>query len=163
MKKFLCLFVFMFSLFSVHAQSQDTREGMQMLVQRIDSLEHELSYLKLTYAVNTLNSDIAVFANEVYAKSIAIRLDIYSRNFDSKLGDSYQQYYESCQHKKQSISELIEVRKISFTLSVMTHPYSENELDMLKASYGVVDHGYDALEGSMDLLKLTIDEYNKFL
>ena len=45
----------------------------------------------------------------------------------------------------------------------MTHPYSENELDMLKASYGVVDHGYDALEGSMDLLKLTIDEYNKFL
>lgn len=34
-----------------------------------------------------------MFANEVDTKSIEIRLDLYNRNFNYKLGDSYKQYY----------------------------------------------------------------------
>ena len=159
MNKFLCLLVFMLSCISVHAQSQDSQEEMQTLVHRVDSLEHELSYLKLTYELNTLNSDITIFANEVYTKYIAIKLDLYNRNFSSKLGDSYQRYYESCQSKKQQISELIEAKKIWFTFKIITYPYSENELNTLKASYNVIDKAYDSLEISMDLLKIIIDAY----
>ena len=86
MNKFLCSLVFVLSFSSVHAQSNDSQKEIQTLVQRVDSLEHELSYLKLTYELNTLNSDITMFANEVYTKSIAIQLDLYNRNFNSKLG-----------------------------------------------------------------------------
>ena len=82
MNKFLCSLVFVLSFSSVHAQSNDSQKEIQTLVQRVDSLEHELSYLKLTYELNTLNSDITMFANEVYTKSIAIQLDLYNRNFN---------------------------------------------------------------------------------
>ena len=116
MNKFLCSLVFVLSFSSVHAQSNDSQKEIQTLVQRVDSLEHELSYLKLTYELNTLNSDITMFANEVYTKSIAIQLDLYNRNFNSKLGDAYQQYYETCQRKKQSISELIEAKKTLYLI-----------------------------------------------
>lgn len=131
----------------------------QALVQRVDSLEHELSYLKLTYELYTLNSDITMFANKVYTKSVSIRLDLYNRNFNSKLGNAYQQYYESCLGKQQSILNLIEAREKSFALKVIIYPYTESELDVLMASYNVIDDAYGTLEQSMNMLKITIDAY----
>ena len=124
MNKIFCSLVFALCIFSVHAQSlSDSREKIQLLAQKVDSLEHELSYLKLTYELNTLNSDITMFANEVYTRSIAIQLDLYNRNFNSTLGDSYQQYYEACKSKKQAMSELVEAKKTLFTFKVITFPY----------------------------------------
>lgn len=155
--------MFVLSFSSVHAQSDDSQKEIQTLIQRVDSLEHELSYLRLTYELNTLNSDITMFANEVYTKSIAIQLDLYNRNFRSKLGDSYQRYYESCKRKKQSISELIEAKKMFFTIKVITYPYSESELNTLKASYNVINDAYDSLGKSMGLLEIVIGTYNEFL
>ena len=141
MNKFLCSLVFVLSFSSVYAQSNDSQKEIQTLVQRVDSLEHELSYLRLTYELNTL----------------------YNRNFNSKLGDAYQQYYETCQRKKQSISELIEAKKTLYLIKVITYPYSESELKTLKASYNVINDAYGSLGKSMELLKIVIDTYNEFL
>ena len=98
MKKILFVLVFVLFAISIRAQSQDQlpqdqQVELQSLIQKVDSLEHELSYIKLTYELYTLNSDIKMFANEAYTKSIAIQLNLYNRNFDSKLGKSYQQEY----------------------------------------------------------------------
>lgn len=166
MKNMLLLFLFVLSFFFSQVQAQNVQNSqvaMVSLVQRVDSLEHELSYLKLTYELYTLNSDIKMFANEVDTKSIEIRLDLYNRNFNYKLGDSYKQYYESCQHHQQSIFRLIEARKKFFALKVMTYPYSESELNTLMASYNVVNEAYDILDRSMKKLKIIIDAYNELM
>lgn len=161
MSKFLCSVLFVLSFLSINAQSQNLQDEMQSLVQRVDSLEHELSYQKVNYELYTLNSDISMFANEVYTKSIAITLEIYNRNFNYRLGDSYKQYYEACLRKKKSFSELIEAKKTFFALKVITSSYSESELNALMASYNLINDGYNALDSSMNLLKITIDAYNE--
>lgn len=125
MKIFLFLIVFILSLISIQAQSQNplpqnSQVDMQTLVHRVDSLEHELSYLKLTYELNELNSDIIMFANEVEIQYITLQLKYYNRNFDYKLGESYQQYYESCQGRKQVINGLIEAKKILVPLEIIS-------------------------------------------
>jgi len=163
MRKFLFFLVCGLFSISIQAQSQNSQMEVHALVHRVDSLEHELSYLKLTYELYTLNSDITMFANEVYTKSIAIQLNLYNRNFNSKLGQSYQQYYESCLHKKQSIYGLIEAKKKFFTLKVITYPYTESEQDTLMASYNVIDDAFDTLEHSMSMLKITIDAYKELM
>ena len=164
MKKiFYTLLVLVLSIFSVNAQSQNSQEKMQTLVQRVDSLEHELSYLKLTYELNTLNSDMKLFLNEINIKSLEIQLNLYNRNFNSQLGYAYQRYYKSCQEKKQSISELIEAKKTFFILKVITYPFSESEMNTLKASYNVIDNAYELIGSSMKLLKFVVDAYNKSL
>lgn len=162
-KLFLCPLVLVLSIFSVNAQSQDSQEEMQTLVQRVDSLEHELSYLKLTYELSTLNSDMTLFSNAMDIKSLEIQLNLYNRNFNSQLGYAYQRYYKSCQDKKQSISELIEAKKTFFVLKVITYPFSGSEMNTLKASYNVIDNAYESIGNSMDLLKIVIDAYNKSL
>lgn len=164
MKKiFYTFLVLVLSIFSVNAQSQNSQEKMQTLVQRVDSLEHELSYLKLTYELSTLSSDMTLFSNEIHSKSLEIQLYIYNRNFNSQLGNAYQQYYKSCQEKKQSISELIEAEKTFFVLKVITYPFSESEMNALKAKYKVIDKAYDSLSKSMELFKIVMDAYNESL
>ena len=77
MKKIFCtLLVLVLSIFSVNAQSQNSQEKMQTLVQRVDSLEHELSYLNLTYELSTLNSDMTLFSNAIDIKSLEIQLNL---------------------------------------------------------------------------------------
>lgn len=160
---FYALLVLVLSIFSVNAQSQNSQEKMQTLVQRVDSLEHELSYLKLTYELSTLNSDMTLFSNEINIRSLEIQLNLYNRNFNSQLGYAYKRYYKSCQEKKQSISELIEAKKTFFVLKVITYPFSESEMNTLKASYDVIDNAYESIGKSMELLKIVMDTYNESL
>lgn len=61
MRTVLSFLVSVLSFISIQAQSQNSQMEMQALVHRVDSLEHELSYLKLTYELYTLNSDIIMF------------------------------------------------------------------------------------------------------
>lgn len=160
-KLFLCLFILLSSL-SSYSQTQNIDAKLDSLVQRVDSLEHELSYLKLSYELASLNSDVTMFANEVDTKAIAIQLDLYNRNFDSRLASAYRRYYESCENKMQSFSELIEAKKTFFAVKVFTYPYSESELKTLLASYNVINNAYETLQRSMELLDLTIKEYRKY-
>ena len=162
MGRFFCC-VLMFFLFSCPVQSQDLRKEMQTLVQRVDSLEHALSYRSLTYELKTLTDDIQMFISEIYIQSIEIRLNLYNRVLNTQLGDVYQQYYESCQSKKEAIYELVETKNIFFTLKIISDPYSESELNMLKVSCDVMNKAYESLEQSMGLLKTALDAYKEML
>lgn len=163
MEKILCLIVFMLSCFTIHAQSQNQQEEIKALVQRVDSLEHELSYLKLSYDLNALNTDISMFINELNIKSIDIQMNIVNREFYHAYSDLFQKYYEAVEGKKQSMSGYIEVTKRYYFMNIMTNPYSKIELDALNAKYDVIVEAYESLENSMDMLKLIIDKYNAHL
>lgn len=46
------------------------------LTQRVDSLEHELSYIKLSYELYTLNNDLSIFNNDIGVRTNAIQINI---------------------------------------------------------------------------------------
>ena len=166
MKNMLLLFLFVLSFFFSQVQAQNVQNSqvaMVSLVQRVDSLEHELSYLKLIYELETLNSDITIFYNEVYTKAIEVKLYLYNKNFDRKLGESYHQTYDSYLDKMQAFSKLIEMKKKLFMLELVTYPYTERESNTLVSNYNIIDKAFAVLQNSMDLLKLTIDTYEEFM
>lgn len=163
MKKLLFLCLFALTFCSGFAQSQKPQENDQALVQRIDSLEHELSYLKLSYDLYTLNSDMKMAASEIYAKYLVVREDINHRIFDKELGNAYKRYYKICEGQRESFDRLIKAKKNYFAIKVATYPYSENEMGVLKASYDLIDNAYDSLESSIELLKMALDTYYKFI
>lgn len=145
----------------VKAQSNNEQTNIESLTQRVDSLEHELSYLKLIYELNSLNSDISMFSNDVQINAANIKLNMNSRNFDYKIGNAYLQLYESYQDKMESLQELIKKKKEFFALKVITYPFTDRELGVLMASYNTIDSAYKQLESSMKLLKLNVDFYRK--
>ncbi len=161
MNKFLCSIVFVLSFFSVHTQAQDSQEEMKRLVQRVDSLEHALSYLKLTYELSTLNSGITMQSSDIRDQCIDIQLKLYTRNIDSELYDSYVGLYNAYQFHKKSLYERFEVQKKYLLLVVAT--YSEIEQNVLLASYNTINSSCDVLEKSMKMFKLLIDSYKEEL
>ena len=160
MSKIMCFLVFAISFFSVHAQDQQIGDVSLASMGKVDSLEHELAFFRLDYDMKTLIYDITMFADEVSTKSLDVELKIYTQNFDYRLRDSYSQYYVSCQNKKLSMSKLVEKKKIYFYAKVTTYPYTDRELEVLMASYQVIDAAWESLERSMDLLKLVTDHYD---
>lgn len=104
-----------------------------------------------------------MFTNEVRINSIELKLEIYNKDFDYRIYDSYKRVYESYLDRKKSFGKLIDAKKRLVILKVKTHPYSESELKALRASYNVIDSAYDTLESTMDLLKNTIDAYKKLM
>lgn len=163
MDKFLYSLVFIFCSFSINVKSQDSIGQIQTLVQRVDSLEHELSYLKLIYELKTLNSDMAILKHEVDIKSNTIQLFIYDKNFDARLYETFQRYYESCQKQKEAYFELIGSMKDSFAIKVVAYHFTERELNILMLNYEIISQTYDLLEPSMNTLKLIIEMYGKSL
>lgn len=163
MNKFLCTIVFVISFFSLQAQTQDSKDEMQVLVQRVDSLEHELSYLRLSYELQTLVYDMSLFSNELYDKCLAIQLYMYDRNFDYEIYNMYERYYEAAKIKKQSISELVEVKKVLLSVMIVTRNYSETEKNMLIKFNEVINSAYNTLEATMNTFKSNIDMYKGYI
>lgn len=163
MNKLVTSLVFMLSVFIANAQPQNQQTEINTLAQKVDSLEHELSYLNLNYELSMLKLSLNTSTNEMYAKTIAIQLDLYNRNFNSNLGDGYKNYYDACVYQKESFDDLLETKKKYFALKIMTYPYTENELKVLKASYLTVGTAYDTFKQTLDLLKISIDMYRELM
>lgn len=163
MSKFFCTLACALSFLLLNAQTQNSQDDMQSLVQKVNSLEHELTFFKTLYNLNKINNDITMFANDVYTTSIAIQLDILNKNFNYQLANTYKENYESCLYKMQSYSKLIEVQKESTKFNIMTFPYSESEQELLMSNYNLIDYGFNALENVMKLFKSALDAYKLHL
>ncbi len=153
------LFLLFFFASSAKAQSQDNQQQVQALVQKVDSLAHELSYLKLTYEINTLNSDLISFKNEVYTTALEVQINLYTRNYNRSLGRAYRDNYKSCENRRKSFDELIKAKKKMFALMIYTQEYTTNEINVLISSYELIGDILDSLDSSMSLLKNMTDTY----
>lgn len=147
--------------FSMVAPADSTKEIS--LIQRIDSLEHELSYVKLSYELYTLNNDLAVLKNDINITTNNIQIDIYRQNFNYRLYKAYKDNYELNKEKLLLLQELIENKKTYLWHKITIYPYSENEKNLLLSSYMLIDNGYSALESSLKLMKVCLDIYKESL
>lgn len=163
MNKILFSLVFVLFSFPTYVYAQNSQEDLRALIQKVDSLEHELSYLKLNYDLKTLNNDITALTNEVMLKCTEVKIDIYHRNFDSQYVDMHKGYYEMYQRQKGATLANIESTKKLFHLKVLICPYSKEELDVLNAYYDRIDVAYDGLELAIDYFKALTDGYAKNL
>ena len=141
----------------------DNTKELKALVQRVDSLEHELSFLKLSYDMNKLNSDLNMFINELNNTSNDLKLSIYTRNCDYDVYEAYKKNYESVLDKMAAFERLIESSKFNFELRILKYPYSENEMKLLKASYNIIDYSYTSLKAAKDLYKVALETYRDAL
>ena len=163
MKKYVIIVIFLMSCFSVGAQSQNSQSIVNDLIEKVDSLEHELSYLKLSYEISMFNSDLRIFRSEVNHKAYEIQSNMLNKIFDDELYEAYSKFYNGCLQQQEALMEAREVKKLYFTLKIMTSPFNESEFNILMASYNMIDNEFDTLKTTMDYLKKHIEVYKKYL
>ena len=95
MKKIFCLLLFVVSFTAVMAQSKNQQEEKPTLEQRVDSLQHELAFLKAKYELAQLNSQMQMYSYGFDIKVNAINIDRARKIFESRLATAFQSDYES--------------------------------------------------------------------
>lgn len=132
-----------------------------MLTQRVDSLEHELAYLKLSYELSTFHLDLSMFVNDVYNNLMEIKQELYNGSYDTKWYKMYQENYDNQKSKLETFSGLVELHKTSFAVNVRKSNFTENELNAMMIRWKLIDVAYESLVNYMDLFKRSIDAYRE--
>lgn len=130
-----------------------------ILVQRIDSLEKELSYVKLQNELNALKIELQVNVNNLDIRSNSILLNVNSKTFLRMLYNAYKENYESSEELVQSFQPNVDLNKMNCYLHILKFNYSEKQKSVLEATIKVIDNSYSKLKSSLDYYKTCLDMY----
>ena len=161
MKKIFCLLLFVVSFIAVMAQSKKQQEEKPALEQRVDSLQHELAFLKAKYELEQLNSQMQMYSYGIDIKVNAINIDRARKIFESRLATAFQSDYESFKGLTNALKERVDSTKLFIVLQLMKYSFSDSEVQALKYQINILDLSLDALEKHLDLYKISLDEYKK--
>lgn len=161
MKNIFCLLLFVVSFTAVMAQSKKQQEEKPALEQRVDSLQHELAFLKAKYELEQLNSQMQMYSYGIDIKVNAINIDRARKIFESRLATAFQSDYESFKGLTNALKERVDSTKLFTVLRLMKYSFSDSEVQALKYQINILDLSLDALEKHLDLYKISLDEYKK--
>ena len=161
MKKIFCLLLFVVPFTAVMAQSKNQQEEKPALEQRVDSLQHELAFLKAKYELDQLNTEIKINACDINTRTNSIEINMTFKNYNIALGRAYQSNYEATEELAEKIKERADSLKLLIVLQLMKYSFSDSETELLKSDIKTLDLGLNSLDKSLDLYKMTINEYKK--
>ncbi len=146
-----------------NAQTDSRQSEIDALANKVDSLEHVVSYMNLSSELYSLINEMSILKNDIQNSYIEIKLDIFNKNFDRRLGNVRNQLYDAVEYRKKSLLNKIEIVKAYYTLRIINYPYSEVELRILNAAYDAISTGLESLETTIESLKTAIDIYNELM
>lgn len=157
-KIIVALVVFALSSFAFEIKAQGQKMDIASLTQRIDSLEHEVEFLKVDKQLRSLYTSIYMLNIDAYIMSISIQLDL-NNSFDYELCESYKCTYQSFQRKKDTLSNCVDIEKTYLDLMCLKAQFNEIELEELMIEMDSIYQAKGLLENSMERLKVVIDAY----
>lgn len=163
MKQFLLFCAIVLSFLSAQAQTQPTNTDIQKLIQRVDSLEKELTYFKLTTGLAQTNSDINIKVNNITITTNEIEAHIYRKDFDRRFYDMYLELYYANINNLNSTKELIEVRKQEAFLRIIVGNFNDSETSLIRKHIDAIESSLECLEIANKRLKAVLEIYHNFL
>ena len=162
MNKILLFILLVLSALCANAQSQSQQAVETALVNKVDSLEHELSYLRVEYEMQTFLADIKILSNNIQITANEIQISIWSRNFNKRVANVYSEKYDVLLTQVQKYSELAVVKKDYVKAMVTKHNFSVIEVRTLKQMYDLVDLTIAELGSALNLYKISTDAYSDY-
>lgn len=162
MKRLALFITLFFSIFFLGKAQTPTQTEVDSLSAKVNTLAHNLDYLKLTYELNILRSELNIAASEANIKSLEMKQDIYhSSKFDIDLYNSYRDWNQSAIEQKESYSRLIEAKKRLVAISLLTGDFTEDESDLLIQTCGVIDNAYNSYEAALSMVQKILDVWKR--
>lgn len=162
MKKLFVTLALILSFFSINAQSPE-QEEIKTLTQRVDSLEHELTFLQLKYELSELINEMSFFEGSVNRASLTLQIYCAQNNYDFDLYESIKGNYLASKERFDSFPESIDILKEYVAFINTTHSLSENEKGLLISKCNTLDTELRLVESSLTVYKNVLELYKKGL
>lgn len=162
MKKILLLLVFGLFLLSSQAQTQTQLENqVNQLQQKVDSLDHELSYLQLSFKLESFKTELTLFSHDLSILVLEIKANSYNGKLSYSTGELYKENYELQLLKKKAFDNYLKSIKGFFAEKIMSNSYTQTELEALFSDLNVIEKSFDSLDYALKLLKATLKDYTR--
>lgn len=156
----LLLLIFGLSVYAQQAECiQECRNDIQQLVQKVDSLEHQLTYLNLCYELDILHLNIQDSTNEIYSHSQSLQMNVVAHYYRKKELDSKTEYYQSFKYNYIKKQELFDALKEFYMVSKIANKFSDSEIRLLNMRIQLIENDFDVLKSNMYLFKTAIEGY----
>lgn len=153
-----------FSIFPLKIFAEnDNHSKLDSLNSQIEILSHDLDYLRLTYEIYALNTDLKILTMEIGNQIKDIKMSIYHRDFDWKMYKQYKELYNAYQKNLISTKELIAAKQQYFLVKALSSNLTENEKSLLSRSHGMTEGIYNQAELSIEMMKSALDIYYKYM
>lgn len=145
------------------AQSQilviDSLKESSTLINRVESLEHELSYLKLSYELDKLAMDIQFCQLDISKSVTDIRYYLSQKFFKRKLASALEEGYEVSKTSVQSLIDRAYLMESRIENDSNLYSYEESEKMQLTVKLTYIKLLMKSFEPSLNKYESIVDYY----
>lgn len=158
MKKLLLLLICILCWQNLNAQV--TQREYNVLVNKVDSLEHELALVQICMELSNFDSEVRLFISQLRLETLEINQLTLAKTFDKKLSNLYNRSVTSSYTKLQSY--IIKYKALSISVDKYKQTLNLNELDKRKLDMDLecISQAFDLLEHSFNIFKSVVSDYN---
>lgn len=139
----------------------NTDSKIEELSVQVDSLNHQINYLQMSFEAYVLNTDLKIFIQNVKSEIEDMKMRIYHRNCDRDMYGKYNRLYDAFRDNLEATKGLIEVKQRLCHAMMITGEWSEEENSVLTKSFNITKGLYKQAELLLDMMKDYIDLYRK--
>ena len=167
MKKLLLLIVFIGSVFNAYAdgielpQLQSASITIDSLSAKLEKLQHDYDYMYCDYEAYKLNKDLTDLAHSIDISANGILINVYNSRYDRDLYEVYSENYEASCELLETLKGKIETIKTMVFLKILTSGFTDGEIEMLNASFGVINNTVNKVQKSLDYYDVVLKSYRR--
>ena len=145
---------------SVKAQnSTSTQIEIENLSAKVKKLEHELSYLNLSYKLGILNNQINVATSDVNIKALEMQVYVFHNDLMTSQAQSYhtilKEWYQAALDNKHSTEYLYKMTKL--LVSSSTEEFTEDENNLLTQQCDVIEKAFGSFDVSLNFVEKLLE------
>lgn len=137
----------------------DSLEKSSTLINRVESLEHELSHLKLSYELDKLAMDIQLCQLDISKNVTDIRYALSQKFFKKKLASAFEEEYEASRTSVQSLKDRVCLMESKIEDDSNLYSYEESEKVQLTLRLVYIRLLMKSFEPSLNVYESTVDYY----
>jgi hypothetical protein len=142
-------------------KEKDLAVVVDSLSAKLKELQHNYDYLYCKNQLTEINHSLIQDRNSIDIGVNNLKFEIYHGRFNYDLYNAYKKGYNSNVEKLDSDKIYAESLKEFMFLKTMTSNFTESEIQVLQHGWKVFDNAINAVESSLNLYKLYLDEYKK--
>ncbi len=147
----------------LYAQRYNEKRDMNILEERIKSLEHQVMFMRLYYDLQLLSTSMDKFAIGLNSQTNNIDLKIHQKIFIKQLLTAYEANYDSALFNKNAMRDNMVSLQARYNSIIDTYPFTKDEKEVLIACYNTLLCSYNVVETSLNLYQVTVEGYKSFL
>lgn len=166
MKRLILFIVAIISVLNAFAQETDSLRSQSAVIPidslslRFNKLQHDYDFMYCDYELHKLIMDLKDLSHSIEISSNRVFINFYHSRFDNSLYNAYIKDYDSDCALYDSLKEKIDVVKIAVLAKMMSSGFSEQELNVLYASFGVIQKATTMVDSNLNYYDLSIKAYN---